>query len=260
MGCGSTSGSSLNWFEEDGILYGTAAAGTSWAPCGSCYELEIMPDCASIHGGYGCDINRNRAILGSGRQAFIVALNLCPECNEGHFDFCMAGNWGGTVLGGQGGIDNPALKYRGVGCPPALMNKLDCGSDSQLKAGPDPSGGGSGNGLFSTSTDTGSVLRNLVIFILGLLTILFLCCVARATDQARKQAQGVKGVAHVFGHGLGIEHSGRNMIAVNLHNELQNPVAESVATVKATGDAIIHPVNTAHAAGEDIHFVVTGHT
>lgn len=312
MGCSSTSGSSLRWFEEDGILYGTAAAGTNWAPCGSCYELEIMPDCASIHGGYGCDANRNRAILGSGRQAFIVALNLCPECKKGHFDLCQDGNWGGTVLGSGGGVDNPALMYREVGCPPALMKKLGCGSASKLKSGSDPSGTGSGpspppgpapeeetpgefnpygpyapdpaspepspspnpsqpasktsnqteTDSLSSSSDSGSVLRNVVIFVLGLIIILFICCIARAVDEARKQAQGASGVATTLAQKLGLEKTstpdGRNMIAVNLGRELKSPIAESVAVVQGAGNAVLHPIDTTQAAGQDIHFVVTG--
>lgn len=128
MGCSKHRGSSLNFFTDAaGILYGTAAAGAkSWSPCGTCYEVKLMPDCASKHGGYGCDINRNRRILGSGKKVYIIVDNLCPECKTGHFDFCNAGNWGGTLLGKFGGVDNPALMYRKASCPPALVQRLGC--------------------------------------------------------------------------------------------------------------------------------------
>merc|ERR1719321_2076938 len=87
-------------------------------------KMKIMSQCASIHGGYGCDQNRNRKILGSERKAIVMAANECPECKEGHFDFCMDENWGGTVLGRHGGIDNPALMYREVPCPKVLTDRL----------------------------------------------------------------------------------------------------------------------------------------
>lgn len=88
--------------------------------------MNLMPDCASKHGGYGCDIGRNRRIVGSGKKLFVMANNLCPECKAGHFDFCNAGNWGGTVLGKHGGVDNPALMYREAPCPAVLKSKLGC--------------------------------------------------------------------------------------------------------------------------------------
>jgi len=122
---GRPSQSQMSFFEHGGQLYGTAAAGTrSWSPCGTCYEMKIMSQCASIHGGYGCDQRRNQRILGESRKAIVMTANLCPECKTGHFDFCQAGNWGGTVLGKHGGIDNPALMYRKVACPKVLTDRL----------------------------------------------------------------------------------------------------------------------------------------
>merc|ERR1719482_1802194 len=83
-----------------------------------------MPDCASIHGGYGCNAGRNRAILGGGKKAIIMSANKCPECKTGHFDLCMDNNWGGTLLGRSGGIDNPALMYKKVPCPTVLAKRF----------------------------------------------------------------------------------------------------------------------------------------
>jgi len=115
----------MSFFESGGVLYGTAASGVKkWDKCGTCYEMKIMSQCASIHGGYGCDQNRNRRILGAERKAIVMAANECPECKEGHFDMCMDENWGGTVLGTHGGIDNPALMYREVPCPKVLTDRL----------------------------------------------------------------------------------------------------------------------------------------
>jgi len=122
---GKPSSRQMSFFESGGILYGTAASGVKkWDKCGTCYEMKIMSQCASIHGGYGCDQNRNRKILGAERKAIVMAANECPECKEGHFDFCMDENWGGTVLGTHGGIDNPALMYREVPCPKVLTDRL----------------------------------------------------------------------------------------------------------------------------------------
>lgn len=114
----------MQFFESGGVLYGTAAAGLGWAKCGACYEMKIMSKCASAHGGYGCDHNRNRRILGMEKKAIVMNANQCPECKTGHFDLCEAGNWGGTFLGKFGGIDNPALMYREIPCPDILKNKL----------------------------------------------------------------------------------------------------------------------------------------
>jgi len=114
----------MSFFEEGGVLYGTAATGLGWAPCGTCYEMEIWSKCASIHGGYGCNQRRNQQILGAKRKAIVMAANQCPECKTGHFDLCQAGNWGGTVLGKYGGIDNPALVYKKIPCPAVLTNRL----------------------------------------------------------------------------------------------------------------------------------------
>merc|ERR1712072_780437 len=116
------------WFEQGGTLYGTAAAGVkTWTKCGQCFKVKIMPQCASIHGGPGCNQPKNTKLLGkNGRTAYIMVLNECPECKAGHFDFCQDGNWGGTVLGKDGGIDNPALMYEPVACPGPLKSRMQC--------------------------------------------------------------------------------------------------------------------------------------
>merc|ERR1719191_2116339 len=83
-----------------------------------------MNQCASMHGGYGCNQQRNRQILVSHRMAIVMNANQCPECKTGHFDLCSAGNWGGTLLGRSGGPDNPALMYKEIPCPDVLAKRF----------------------------------------------------------------------------------------------------------------------------------------
>merc|ERR1719313_1032432 len=58
------------------------------------------------------------------QKAIIMSANECRECKKGHFDFCMANNRGGTLLGRSGGIDNPALMYKKISCPDVLLKRL----------------------------------------------------------------------------------------------------------------------------------------
>ena len=69
----------------------------------------------------GCNLGANRASVG--KKLTVMAQNRCNECKQGHFDFCMDSNWGGTSLRG---LDNPALRYREVTCPGVLLDRLGC--------------------------------------------------------------------------------------------------------------------------------------
>ena len=68
-------------------------------------------------------------------------------------------------------------------------------------------------------------MRNVIIFVLGILLLFFLCFVCRAVDRARKNAQGV-GAKVGMGHD-GVVHELRDEISFFSSSGLGSPIRRS---------------------------------
>lgn len=146
MGCTNyNDDSAMAFFELDGVIYGTVAAGTpgsttEWTTCGACYETVLGPNCSTVDwssgvgvcevapSDWGCQAT-DASVLGSeGTTVYVMVTNQCSECYTGHFDICNDDDYGNATS--LIGMDNPSLTYKSVDCPAPLLERLGCPTTS----------------------------------------------------------------------------------------------------------------------------------
>lgn len=91
-------------------------------------------------------------------------------------------------------------------------------------------------------------LRNVIALVLGILLLFFVCCVCRAVDKARKNAQGL-------GAKLGMGHQG---VGPELSDEISHPVNAIQDIGGAVVGAVKDPGAAISAVEQDVGYVVHG--
>lgn len=112
---------------------------------------------------------------------------------------------------------------------PPTKDATECGDPSAPQAG------------------TGT-MRNVVICVLGIVLLLILCCVCRAVDRARKNAEGIGAKMGMGHHGAGQEFA----------NEISHPVNAVQDIGGAVISAVQDPGSAISAVGQDVNYVVHG--